>query len=159
MATYRQKIGKYYEDKAKSDLEERGYKTDNLNDKWTNHKGFDLIGERSNGSQIKIAVTFRKIKNWKLANGKVKTNVDGSHEGVEKIEAQLLPGGFTIAYITQENEDVYVIPHDEIKPLFPLWLENRNPGEHEFILNRKTANEINLDMESFKDAWHLLPPP
>ena len=163
----RKEIGDYFERKAKSDLEERGYSVHDANAIRRNNKAYDCIIECSNASRVLISVKSRTTqKEWSIANGKIKRGPDGSYQGVEKIEEKLLPGGFTIIYLDlkekgnkQGIETVYVIPHDAIKPYLPRWVERRTGGEHTFTINPTSAKEIDLDMERYEKAWHLLPPP
>jgi hypothetical protein len=163
MTTSTKITGDFYERKAKSDLEERGYTVIDANAIRPNCEGYDLIITRSNGSQALISVkSLTTQPSVPIANGSLIRNPDGSYRGAEKVEKKLLPGAFTIAYQALKgrgHETVFIVPHDVIKPLFPLWLSQRTGGKHTFTLNRKSAADIGLDLSSFERAWHLLPTP
>lgn len=156
------KMGAEFEQRAKLDLEERGYIVRDANALKPNNKFFDLIIERTDGTSVYISVKFRAEENWPIANGTIKKGPDGNYEGVEKIKEKLLDGGFTIIYHKLKKnwtETVYIVPHNVIKPLLPLWVKHRKGREHTFVLNRKTAAEIGLDIQRYENAWHHLPTP
>ena len=153
----RKELGDHYEQKAKSDLENRGYSVIDANALKRNNEAYDLIIEPSNGSKVMVSVKSCTTENWPIANGKATKNPDGSYN-IEKIYKKLLVGGYTIIYHAHKKPDmVYVIPHDVIKALLQPWAEHRNGKEHTFTLNQKSASEIGLDMKLFERAWHLLP--
>jgi hypothetical protein len=158
----RKATGDSYERKAKSDLEGRGYTVINANATQPNCVGYDLIIERSNGSQVLISVKSTTQASVPIATGTLVRNSDGSYKGADKVAQKLLPGAFTIAYQSLKGSDcetVYIVPHDVIKPLFPLWLRQRRGGKHTFTLNPTSAAVIGLDLSSFENAWHFLPTP
>lgn len=163
MNTTRKNIGNKFEQKAKRDLEERGFNVIDANQIRHNNPSFDLIINCSDGSQVPISVKGRTdTEQWPIANGKITRNPDGTYDGVEKLKEKLLERGFTFIYHELKKkgiDTVYIIPHSIIRPLLPLWVKHRTGGEHTFIINRKTATEIGLDIKLFERAWHQLPTP
>jgi hypothetical protein len=158
----RKATGEYYERRAKSDLEERGYTVINANATQPNCVGYDLIITCSSGLHVLISVKSTTQASVPIANGTLVRRVDGGYDGADKVEQKLLSGAFTIAYQAlsgRGSETVYIVPHDVIKPTLPLWLSKRRGGKHTFTLNRSSAAEIGLDLTSFEEAWHLLPTP